>query len=48
MASDSTSALLSKTSEDVVETLRKHMATFQMLTEINHSTASLELSVRGN
>ncbi len=46
--SDSTSALLSKTSENVVEILRQHLETFQMLTEISHSTASLELSVKGN
>lgn len=46
--SDSTSALLSKTSEDVVEILQQHLETFQMLTEISHSTASLELSVKGN
>ncbi len=46
--SDSTSALLSKTSDEVTEVLRKHLETFQTLTEISHSTTSLELSVKGN
>lgn len=42
------SALLSKTSEEVTEVLRKQLETFQILTEISHSTTSLELSVKGN
>ena len=46
--SDATSALLSKTSEEVADVLRKQLETFQILTDINRSTAMLELSVRGN
>lgn len=45
--SDSISALLSKTAEEVTEVLQKHLETFQILTEMNHSTASLELSIKG-
>lgn len=39
-------ALLSKTSEEVTEALQKHLETFQILTEISHSTTSLELSIK--
>ena len=45
--SDCTSALLSKTSESVIEVLREQLQAFEALTEISHSIASLELSVKG-
>lgn len=45
--SDFTSALLSKTSEEVTQVLRSQLETFQLMTEINNSTASLELTVKG-
>lgn len=46
--SDSTSALLSKSSENVIEVLREQLQAFQTLTEIGHSIVALELSVKGN
>lgn len=46
--SDCTSALLSKTSKNVIEVLREQLQAFETLTEISHSIASLELSVKGN
>ena len=46
--SDFRSALLSKTSEEVTKVLRSQLETFQLMTEISNSTASLELTVKGN
>ena len=46
--SNNTSALLSKTSEEVTEVLRQNLETFQLMTELSSSTAALELSVQGN
>ena len=45
--SDRISALLSKTSKDVMEVLEKQLESFQSLNEMNRRTASIELSVRG-